>query len=68
MSISFKRGYDTWIDAGLNNAHLASIATYSDCVPGFQQLLAQQGDDLSRFYAAVRKFKHDPAGRGHCVR
>jgi len=56
-------GYDSWIDAGLNNAHLASIATYSDCVPGFQQLLAQQGDDLSRFYAAVRKLKRDPAGR-----
>jgi predicted aminopeptidase len=58
-----RTGYDRWIDAGLNNAHLASIATYSDCVPGFQQLLAQQGDDLSRFYAAVRKLKRDPAGR-----
>jgi predicted aminopeptidase len=56
-------GYDGWIDAGLNNAHLASIATYSDCVPGFQQLLVQQGDDLSRFYSAVRKLKRDPAGR-----
>jgi predicted aminopeptidase len=56
-------GYDGWIDAGLNNAHLASIATYSDCVPGFQQLLAQQGDDLSRFYSAVRKLKRDPAAR-----
>jgi predicted aminopeptidase len=58
-----RTGYDGWIDAGLNNAHLASIATYSDCVPGFQQLLLQQGDDLSRFYAAVRKLKRDPAGR-----
>jgi predicted aminopeptidase len=56
-------GYDAWIDAGLNNAHLASVATYSDCVPGFRQLLLQQGEDLSRFYTAVRKLKHDPAGR-----
>ena len=56
-------GYDAWIDAGLNNAHLASIATYSDCVPGFQQLLAQQGEDLSRFYAAVRELKGQPAAR-----
>ena len=58
-----RSGYDAWIDAGLNNAHLASIGTYSDCVPGFRQLLAQQGDDLSRFYAAVRRLKRDPAGR-----
>jgi len=58
-----RTGYDGWIDAGLNNAHLASIATYSDCVPGFQQLLSQQGDDLPRFYAAVRHLKRDPAGR-----
>jgi predicted aminopeptidase len=58
-----RSGYDRWIDAGLNNAHLASIATYSDCVPGFQQLLAQQGDDLFRFYAAVRKLRREPAAR-----
>jgi predicted aminopeptidase len=63
QQLQWRTGYDSWIDAGLNNAHLASIATYSDCVPGFQQLLAQQGDDLSRFYAAVRKLKRDPAGR-----
>jgi hypothetical protein len=32
-------------------------------VPGFRQLLAQQGDDLSRFYTAVRRLRRDPAGR-----
>lgn len=58
-----RSGYDAWINAGLNNAHLASIATYSDCVPGFQQLLAQQGGDLPRFYAAVRSLKAEPAAR-----
>jgi len=58
-----RSGYDGWIDGGLNNAHLASIATYSDCVPGFRQLLAQQGEDLSRFYAAVRKLRTQPAAR-----
>jgi predicted aminopeptidase len=58
-----RTGYDAWIDAGLNNAHLASVATYSDCVPGFRQLLAQQVEDLSRFYTAVRKLKNDPPGR-----
>jgi predicted aminopeptidase len=58
-----RSGYEAWIDAGLNNAHLAAIATYSDCVPGFQRLLARHGGDLQAFYAAVRKLKRDPAGR-----
>jgi predicted aminopeptidase len=48
-------GYDTWIDAGLNNAHLASVATYFDCIPSFERLLQQQGGSLPQFYAAVRQ-------------
>lgn len=63
QQLHWRSGYDAWIDAGLNNAHLASIATYSDCVPGFQQLLARQGDDLPAFYAAVRRLKRDRVGR-----
>jgi predicted aminopeptidase len=58
-----RSGYGAWIDAGLNNAHLASIATYSDCVPGFQQLLARNDGQLPAFYAAVRKLSHDRAAR-----
>jgi predicted aminopeptidase len=46
--------YDAWMARGLNNAQLASIATYYDCVPGFERLLAAQQGDLPRFYAAVR--------------
>ena len=58
-----RSGYDRWIESGLNNAHLASIATYSECVPGFQQLLADNHDDLPAFYAAVRRLKADRNGR-----
>jgi predicted aminopeptidase len=47
--------YDSWLKEGLNNAHLASIATYYECVPGFERLLAEQGGDLQRFYAAARE-------------
>jgi predicted aminopeptidase len=47
--------YDRWIDRGLNNAELASVATYYECLPGFQRLLAEQGGDLRRFYAAARR-------------
>jgi predicted aminopeptidase len=41
---------------GPNNARLASLATYFDCVPGFQRLLEAVGRDLPRFYATVREW------------
>jgi predicted aminopeptidase len=42
------------LDGKPNNARLASLATYYECVPGFQRVLAEQGHDLPRFYEAVR--------------
>lgn len=48
-------GYDRWFAQPLGNAHLASVAIYTQQVPAFQALLAQQGNDLPRFYAAVRE-------------
>ena len=41
--------------AAPNNARLASLATYYECVPGFQRLLAEQQHDLPKFYAAVHE-------------
>jgi len=59
-----RSGYDAWLDEGLNNAHLASVATYFDCVPGFERLLSQHDGDLSAFYTAVRGLARGPeAGR-----
>jgi predicted aminopeptidase len=46
-------GYDRFF-AGMNNAHLASVATYEALVPAFRALLAREGGDLPRFYAAVK--------------
>jgi len=43
-----------------NNARLASLATYYDCVPGFERVLAVQQHDLPRFYAAVRELSKLP--------
>ena len=57
--------YDEWIKQGLNNARLASVATYYDCVPGFRKLLAQEGQDLSRFYEAARALSKLPRGERH---
>ena len=46
-------GYDAWFDVGLNNARIASVATYQRLVPALAVLLADSGQDLPRFYAAV---------------
>lgn len=65
--LKLRTGYDQWIADGLNNAHLASIGTYFDCVPGFERLLAANGGNLPAFYAAVRNMRADaPARRALC--
>ena len=42
--------FESWFKGDLNNAHLASIATYYDCVPGFQRELESVHGDLKAFY------------------
>jgi predicted aminopeptidase len=54
-------GYRAWLATGLNNAHIASVATYFGCVPGFERLLAREGGDLPRFYAAVKALAAEDA-------
>jgi predicted aminopeptidase len=60
-----RSGYNEWIEKGLNNAHLASIATYYDCVPGFARLLALQNGNLPQFYSAVRDLTRKPREERH---
>jgi predicted aminopeptidase len=57
--------YDEWIAAGLNNADLASVATYYDCVPGFTRLLQQEDNNLERLYAAARALAKLPRAERH---
>jgi predicted aminopeptidase len=59
--------YESLVKEGLNNAHLASIATYYQCVPGFKRLLAEQGGDLVRFYAAARELSKKPRAVRHAM-
>jgi predicted aminopeptidase len=47
-------GYDRFFAEPLSNAHLASIATYSDFVPAFRALLERE-QSFPKFYAAVRQ-------------
>jgi predicted aminopeptidase len=57
--------YDEWIAKGLNNADLTSLATYYDCMPGFERLLAEHDGDLPRFYAAARELSKLPRAERH---
>jgi predicted aminopeptidase len=49
-------GFGPWIDAGLNNAHLASVATYYERVPHFEDLLKNKcGDYLPCLYVLAKQ-------------
>lgn len=47
--------FRSWFAGEINNAHLASVATYYDCVPGFERELAAVHGDLPAFYRRVRE-------------
>jgi predicted aminopeptidase len=47
-------GYDRFFEGELNNAHIVPVATYSELVPAFRRLLAENGGDFRRFYAEAR--------------
>ena len=57
---SVKSGIVEDLEGQPNNARLASLATYYDCVPGFEKILAENDHDLPRFYAAVRELAKLP--------
>lgn len=58
-------GYDRFFAQELNNAHLVPVATYSELVPGFRRVLAENGGDFRRFYAAVREIGKLPKEQRH---
>src|SRR5262249_23932000 len=47
-------GFDRLIARGMNNAFLVSIASYTELLPAFRALLAQNNGDLPSFYRAVQ--------------
>jgi predicted aminopeptidase len=46
---------DQWMGGGLDNARLASVATYEARVPALQALLAKLDGDLAAFHAEARR-------------
>ncbi len=49
--------YDRWMSEDMNNAKLASIATYHEGVPGFLALFAQCGQSFAEFHRRVEAMK-----------
>jgi predicted aminopeptidase len=48
------QGYPRFKEVAPNNALIASFTTYTQLVPAFEKLLAEEGGNLARFYARVR--------------
>ena len=46
--------FEVSFEGDINNAYLASVATYFVCVPGFERELAAVGGNLQAFYRRVR--------------
>ncbi len=46
--------FDPWFNGALNNARIASLATYREFLPAFRALLARSGGDLRRFYQSAK--------------
>ena len=57
-------GYDRFFAEPLNNAHLASVATYNDFLPGFRALLLKE-KAFPQFYVAVRNMSNLPSVERH---
>jgi predicted aminopeptidase len=54
-------GYDRWFDQDIGNAHLVSVALYTDLVPALLAMAEQYGDDLQRFYRELDALAREPA-------
>ena len=60
--------YDTWMNSDLNNAKLASLATYHEQVDAFLGLLARCAHDFPRFYRVVARLGAlEPHTRAQCL-
>jgi predicted aminopeptidase len=52
--------FESWFEHDVNNAHLASVATYFACVPGFERELRAVNGELAAFYRRVRQMAKMP--------
>ena len=59
--------FESWFEEALNNAYLASVATYFDCVPGFERELESVDGNLGAFYRRVRELSKLSSGAARCA-
>lgn len=59
-------GYDAWFARALNNAHLAAVATYEDCVPGLTRELDAAGS-LPAFYRRAAELAEMSLAQRHAA-
>ncbi|MDP1950006.1 MAG: aminopeptidase [Nitrosomonas sp.] len=52
--------YDRWFAQELNNARLATVSIYTQLLPAFQALLAQQNGDMGQFFKVVKEISKLP--------
>jgi predicted aminopeptidase len=57
-------GFDAFFRRALNNAHLASVATYRDCMPGLRRELERSGS-LPAFYERAAELAALPKQERH---
>ena len=46
-------GYDNWFSEGLNNAQIATVASYNKFVPGFKSIFEQENGEFLKFYERI---------------
>lgn len=54
-------GYDRWFDQDIGNAHLVSVALYTDWVPALLSMVDRQRGDLVGFYRDVEDLARLPS-------
>lgn len=59
--------YDRWFRQQPNNARLATVSIYTQLLPAFQALLAQQNGDMSRFFEVVKEISKLPRNERNSV-
>src|SRR5574337_507459 len=59
-------GYDAWF-AGVNNATLGVLGTYTDLAGAFERLFEREGGDFDRFYAEAERIARLPKDERHAT-
>ena len=60
-------GYDAWFSHSLNNAQIATVASYNDLLPFFMALLHQSNEDFGDFFIEVKRIAQLPSAQREAI-